>query len=569
MNGQQVVIQIVDRHTGGWGHVNVDHIIQSDQKREQAPASRELNLNARYLHFPVRTGAPKRRMRLAAAGETIREFEIELAGDDAEFFVFTDVADWTGQTVTINVDKLSADSGALDAIRQSDEVPQADVFYSESFRPQFHFTSRRGWLNDPNGLVYHDGEWHLYYQHNPYGWNWGNMHWGHAVSSDLFRWQELGEAVYPYEFGDWAFSGSAVVDHHNTSGMQQGDEPVLVAFYTSTGRGECVLFSHDRGRTWTEYEGNPVVRHQGRDPKVIWHAPTERWVMAVYTEPEGQQQIAFYTSADLKQWEFASRIDGFFECPDLFELSVDGDASRTRWVLYAADGRYMLGDFDGREFRPESGKHQLWHGNFYAAQTYDNAPDGRRVQIGWGQGITFPDMPFNQQMVVPVELTLRELPEGIRMFGEPVAELLSMRGEKFDIPELKLENESHAINGPTGGLFDIELHIAPGPSARVGLKIGEHSVVINTSERDGQSAPSRTLNCGQVAVPIPADGDVSLRILVDRGSIEVFVDDGALALSVGALVPADHPPLEVFASGSLAPATISGAVHEIKSAWRE
>src|SRR6185295_14840190 len=156
----------------------------------------------------------------------------------------------------------------------------------------------------------------------PYGWNWGNMHWGHAVSRDLVHWEELPIALYPRKFGDWAFSGSAVVDQRNTSGWKQGRNDLLVAAFTSTGRGECIIYSNDRGRTWTEHEGNPVVKHQGRDPKLVWDAPSRRWVMALYDEFEKKQWITFHTSSDLKRWEFASRIEGFYECPDLFELPL-------------------------------------------------------------------------------------------------------------------------------------------------------------------------------------------------------------------------------------------------------
>src|SRR6202789_961610 len=219
------------------------------------------------------------------------------------------------------------------------EVPESGRLYAEARRTQFHFTSRRGWLNDPNGLVYFEGEYHLFYQHNPYGWDWGNMHWGHAVSPDLVHWTELPIALYPREYGDWCFSGSAVVDRHNTSGFGSANAPPLVAAFTSTGRGECIIFSKDRGRTWTEYEGNPVVRHAGRDPRLLWHEPTKRWVMAVYDETAGARSIVFHSSPDLKKWSFESRIDGFFECPELFELEVSGDDARRRlWVLYAADG---------------------------------------------------------------------------------------------------------------------------------------------------------------------------------------------------------------------------------------
>ena len=235
--------------------------------------------------------------------------------------------------MTLAVDRLREGSQGLAAVHQADTIAGSEDLYRERLRPQFHFSSRRGWLNDPNGLVYHKGEYHLFYQHNPYGWAWGNMHWGHAVSTDLVHWQELPIAIYPHRFGDWAFSGSAVVDRQNTAGFKKGDEDVLVAAYTSTGRGECIVYSHDRGRTFTEYDGNPVVKHSGRDPKILWHAPGKHWVMAVYDEADDKRGIAFYTSPDLKKWEQQSKIDGYFECPDIFELPVDGDRSRRKWVL--------------------------------------------------------------------------------------------------------------------------------------------------------------------------------------------------------------------------------------------
>jgi fructan beta-fructosidase len=472
----------------------------------------------------------------------------------------TDVSAWRGKALTIHVDRLSADSQALAAITVSHEAPGQAEMYRESRRPQYHFTSQRGWLNDPNGLVYSDGEYHLFYQHNPYGWNWGNMHWGHAVSTDLLHWNELGEALYPQRFGDWCFSGSAVVDARNTSGFKAGSVDVLVAFYTSTGRGECVVYSNDRGRTWTEYEGNPVVKHTGRDPKVIWHAPTRRWVMAVYTESNGRQ-IAFHSSADLKEWRLESRIDGFFECPDLFELPVDGDANTTRWVLYAADGRYVLGHFDGREFHADSDKLQLWHGNFYAAQTWSDAPDGRRIQIGWGQGITFPGMPFNQQMTIPVELTLRSTDAGPRMFAEPVAEVASLRGDKYAFADVELSDAEQALPGFVGQLFDVELVLEPGTALQTGITFGDVAVTYD--------AEQKSLRCGQTTAPLaPVDGRVSLRILVDRGSVEVFGNGGAVAVSVGATLPEEQFPVQVFARGGHGMVR-SAVVHRLKRVWRE
>ncbi|MBS0266670.1 MAG: 2,6-beta-D-fructofuranosidase, partial [Planctomycetes bacterium] len=219
LEGRTAVIQIVDDRKGGWGHINVDQILQSDRPQGYESARRELPINQSYLHLPVKTGARKVRLKLNVAGQTVREFDIELAEAEPDFQAFCDVTAFRGQTLTIEADRLPLGSRALDGLRQADDVPAVSGLYSEPARPQFHFTSRRGWLNDPNGLVYAGGQWHLFYQHNPFGWGWGNMHWGHAVSPDLFHWRELPIALYPQRYDDWCFSGSALIDVKNTSGF--------------------------------------------------------------------------------------------------------------------------------------------------------------------------------------------------------------------------------------------------------------------------------------------------------------------------------------------------------------
>jgi fructan beta-fructosidase len=397
----------------------------------------------------------------------------------------------------------------------------------------------------------------LFYQHNPYGWNWGNMHWGHAVSTDLMHWRELPEALVPREYGDWCFSGSAVVDEHNTSGWQQGDEPPLVAAFTSTGRGECIVHSHDRGRTWTEFEGNPVVRHAGRDPRLLWHEPTERWVMAVYDEHAGGRWIAFYTSSNLREWEFQSRTEDFFECPDLFAISDDREPPGTHWVLYAADGRYVLGDFDGREFRPRTEKLQLWHGNFYAAQTCSQAPQGRRVQIGWANGVVFPGMPFNQQMTVPVELRLRSTDDGPRLTAEPVAELAALRGEPIRLADVPL-GERRVVEQVAGPAFDLELELGLGQAQQITLHVGGVPIVYDVQQQ--------TLACAPVKATVASDaGRLKLRVLVDRGSIEIFAQGGRVALSVACRPEADRA-LELQAAGEGAK-LVSLSAWPLNSIW--
>jgi fructan beta-fructosidase len=555
--GKQAVLEIVDKRQGGWGHITVDHIVQSDRKRQAEPAEREFLITARYLHLPVKTGAPQRRVRLVVDGRTEREFDIELADAEPDFWVFCDFAPFQGRRLRVTVDALNPDSRALSALRLTAEVPDVGGLYREPGRPQFHFTSQRGWLNDPNGLVYHQGEYHLYYQHNPYGWNWGNMHWGHAVSKDLVHWRELPIALYPKRYGDWAFSGSAISD--TRTGLGQGKDPVMVAAYTSTGRGECLIYSLDGGTTFTEMNGNPVIRHQGRDPRLLWHAGSNRWVIAVYDEFEGKRWIAFHSSADLKTWQFESRIEGFYECPDLFEIAVDGNPARTRWVLYAADGRYVLGTFDGRRFIPESAKQQLWYGNFYAAQSFNNTPDGRRIQIGWGSGITFPGMSFNQQMTIPCELTLRTTPDGVRMFAEPVAELSKLHGRKHSWSNLSLKPGDNPLADVRGELFDINAEIDVTGASVVTFQLRGIPIRYDVAKQE--------ISCDKLKAPCVAPGGkLRLRLLLDRGSIEILGADGRVAMSKRVQPEAGNRTLELTSQGGAARIE-KLEVYEIQSTW--
>ena len=459
-------------------------------------------------------------MSLIIDGKKVRIFDIQLAEGEPDFWAFIDVGAWHGKTATIAMDKLPEDSKLLETIDQTDEIKGSDTLYKEKLRPQFHFTQKRGWNNDPNGLVYYDGQWHLFFQHNPYGWSWANMHWGHAVSKDLVHWEELPIALYPWTMAkDHCFSGSAVVDPDNTSGFQTGNRPVMVAAFTDTGAGEAIAYSNDQGRTWSYWDKNPVVRHSGRDPYIFWYAPGKHWVMALY-EGAGGNQLAIYTSTDLKKWKYESKLPGYFECTNLFELAVDGKRDSRRWVAFGGDAQYAIGSFDGKKFSPDhEGKHQVHYGNFYASQVFNNAPDGRKVQIGWAT-IAMPGMPFNQMMSVPYELSLRTTDEGLRMFAEPVKEL-----EKLWLKSVAKDNVTIEPGKPldvTVGrqLLDFTAEFKAGNAKGFGVAVMGRWV--------GYDGAGKTLN----GVPLkPVDGKIRLRFLVDRSSLEICGNEGRIAIT--------------------------------------
>ena len=412
---------------------------------------------------------------------------------------------------------------------------QQENTYHEKYRPQFHFTAREKWLNDPNGLVYYDGEYHLFFQHQR-GSDWGPSIWGHAVSSDLVHWKQIDHAFEPYDPG-WIWSGSAVIDHQNTSGFKKGKEEVMVAIYTAgdttveTNRPctQNISYSNDRGRTWEHFEGNPVISHivaENRDPKVVWYAPESKWIMALFLSG---YEFALFSSPDLKTWIGHStvHVPGGRECPDLFTLPIDGDPANLKWVFWAANGNYLVGTFDGKEFHPETEVLRADHGkHFYAAQTFFGLPERqhRCVQIAWMAMGEYPEMPFNQQMSFPCELTLRDTAQGLRMFRNPVAEINNLRGKRHDWHDEEITHTKNQLDGIQSDLLEILAEIDPGDAKELILSIrGETVRYERTRGR---------LSCGGSSAFIPKGRKtVKLHVLVDRTSIEIFADEGEVSMS--------------------------------------
>jgi len=402
--------------------------------------------------------------------------------------------------------------------------------FQERYRPQFHYTAVKGWINDPIGLVYYEGQYHLFNDHNvkstrfPGGkFDGEQSHWSHAVSRDLVHWEHRPVAVYPDKLGA-CWSGSGVVDWKNTTGLQTGKEPPLVLAYTSAGSwGQSLVYSNDRGRTWTKYEDNPVlekIANDNRDPMVFWHEPTKRWIMVLYVQ---RGRAHFFNSADMKTWAATSvvELEGFHECPDMFQLPVDGDPKNLKWVVYDGPFNYWIGEFDGKTFAPETEALRCEFGkHFHAGQTWET-PDGKRVQIAWMNSGKYPGMPFNQQMTFPSELTLRTTPDGVRLFMSPFKAIKKLYGETFLLANHKLRTGENPLADISGELFDIEMAIELGDATEVGLHLHETAVVYANNKI---TAP------GANAEVSPIDGVIKLRILVDRTSIETFVNDGQVAL---------------------------------------
>ena len=464
----------------------------------------------------------------------------------------------------------------------------------EPFRPGFHFSPPENWMNDPNGLVWYDGEYHLFYQYNPEGTDWGNMSWGHAVSPDLVRWTHLPIAL---EFTDTehVFSGSVVVDHENTSGLGRDDRPALVALYTAhhpvTGhQAQALAWSVDRGITWHRHPGNPVLdigSTQFRDPKVSWYEPGGYWVMTVALPVD--QRICFYRSDDLVSWtplsEFSSPgwTDGAeWECPDLFELPVGGGGSR--WVLVLSLGpggawpwlgtAYVVGDFDGTTFVADPSQPELEPldngADFYAAVSFSDAPAGQRILIGWMNNWTYareiPSSAFRGAMAVPRIVTLATGDAGVQLIQEPVPMSAWRGGSSWSATDHHLPVGTTALPAAAcGDQLVIRAELEPGIAERVGLRVrvgeGERTIVgydvptgvIYVDRRDSGRSDFHPDFAAVHTAPLPLrDGRVSLTVLVDRASVEVFGNDGEASITDQIFPSTDSTGVELFAEGGSA-----------------
>jgi len=441
--------------------------------------------------------------------------------------------------------------------------------YSELHRPQVHFSPLENWTNDPNGLVYYKGEYHLFFQHNPFSVKWGNMTWGHAVSEDLLHWTQLDHALEPDDLGT-IFSGSAIVDWDNTGNFKTGEEDPLVAFYTSAGITplpftQSLAYSNDRGRTWKKYDDNPVIGHirsKNRDPKVVWHEPSRRWVLALYLDGN---DYSLYASENLIDWTHLQDLNlpGVSECPDFFELAIDGELENKKWVYWGANGGYLIGSFNGRHFEPES---DLLHAEFgrngYAAQTWSDIPesDGRRLQISWMRDGKYPAMPFNQQMSFPVEIRLKTTADGVRLKRNPIHEVENLYEKTESFQNIEVKANRPFIPDTRHDCFDIRVEFEPDSNDRFGIIVQGHPIEYCPVEQE--------VSCfGRIAPLRPVDHRIALRLIIDRTSLELFAEDGTVVFCCCYLPEACDHPLEFYTKDSKTLIS-SLVIHELRSIWK-
>ncbi len=519
-----------------------------------------LRIERAWLLLPVSESAPDCRVSLSdASGHEVRlPFTTALSAEPQSWAPLP-VGAWVGQTLELTAE-TTRDGQTLPELSalkwfQHDTPYALQQLYREPLRPLIHFSAPYGWLNDPNGLTFFNGEYHLFYQHNPFGTRWGNMHWGHATSTDLFSWTDWGDVLEPDRLGP-VFSGSAFVDETNEYGLGElPARPTLILVFTAAGKPftQCLAWSQD-GRTFKRYEKNPVILNlapENRDPKLFLQDLNGTAHLALYTRREDEPHaITFLSSTDLRSWDITGEVQGddkafLYECPDCFQLKTP--AGKSYWVLLAGNGEYAIGQFDGKTFHPQYTHLRTCRNDvLYAAQTFNHLPRNRRLLIGWLR-VPAPGMPFSQCMSIPINLSLVETCQGPRLAYYPATEITRLvKTDKYQqfppqaIGRVFQEGETVATlpsyEPPT--LFALSLEISPKSVCEI--QFGGVSLLIDSSKH--------TLTANGKAYPWHIENSVvEFTLVIDRTVMEIFADSGLDYLAIPASINPGTPSITVHA----------------------
>ena len=527
-----------------------------------------LNVTAKFLILPVQDDAPESKVCIVKDNEQRGTLmNVRLARERVDSYVPFILSDYKGQQISVDIQGLPADAVCWKELKLADSF---DMSNKETFRPVYHHTPAYGWMNDPNGMFYKDGVYHLFFQYNPYGSVWGNMHWGHSTSSDLIHWNFEGVSIVPDAWGA-IFSGSCVVDHNNTAGF---GKDAVIAFYTSAKstpwgdvQSESMAYSLDNGKTFVKYAGNPIItslEKDFRDPKVFWYAPGKHWVMILAVG----QHMELYSSVNLKDWKKESEFGkmqgahgGVWECPDLIELPVEGSRER-KWVLICninpggpfggSAAQYFVGSFDGKTFVNESPvqtKWMDWGKDNYATVTWNNAPDGRCIALGWMSNWQYannvPTRQYRSANTIARDLTLYKAGGEFYLKSTPSREMKQARGEKVSVPSFKV-TDSYKIESllkDNNGAYEIEMEIQVADASKISLNLqnekGEQVSMyydllrkqfVMDRSKSGKGDFSNDFPA-VTAAPVHAGKTLRLRLFVDRSSIEAFGEDGKFVMT--------------------------------------
>ena len=522
----------------------------------------------KYLLLPIQDNAPEGKICIVVDNQQQGVVaNVRLARDKVDYYVPFDLSAYEGKDISIDVQGMPESSLCWEKMNLTDTF---DMTNREKFRPVYHHTPAYGWMNDPNGMFYKDGVYHLYFQHNPYGSTWGNMTWGHSTTTDLVNWNYEGLAIKPDAWGA-VFSCSAVVDYDNTAGFGKN---AVVAFYTSAKsspwgdtQSQSMAYSLDNGKTFVKYAYNPVVtssKRDFRDPKVFWYAPDKHWVMIL----AGGQEMDIYSSKNLKDWKYESSFGakqgahgGVWECPDLVELPVEG-AKEKKWVLICNinpggpfggnAAQYFVGTFDGMKFvneSPTQTKWMDWGKDHYATVTFSNAPGGRCIALGWMSNWQYqtvlPTLQYRGSNTIARDLTLYRQDGELLLRCTPSPEIEKARMQKVSVPSFKVSDSYDLASLLEGndGAYEIDMTIKNSGASKImftlsndkGEKVNMYYDIMRKQfvmDRSESGKVDFSVDFPAVTVaPVYDTDNIRLRLFVDRTSIEAFGEGGKFVMT--------------------------------------
>ena len=502
-------------------------------------------IQKKYLIVPINNNVISKKLcfyeGIEGERQLVMDFDCKIDTLNPQYLAYIDVSRYMGR-------KFSYSSiPCMEFVLEQSDTKNLEGLYQENYRPLVHFTPHIGWINDPNGLIKYQGVYHMFYQYNPCGTEWGNMHWGHATSHDLLHWEEKDVALFPDHMGTM-YSGSAIEDTHNVTGLQNGDQPPpMLLFYTAAGdrsllsngkgRTQCLAYSNDGGRSFEKYEANPVVDHvigYNRDPKVVWVEEIHKYLMVLYL---AEDRYGLFLSENMLEWTMSQevRIANESECPDIYNFKIKG---KTYWVLIGASDKYIVGIFKGGKFIRQTQEGQLCYSpHSYAGQSFSGIDDGRVIRIAW-QKLRMPCNRAPHQMSVPMEMNLKIGDMGCFLTAYPVEEIKELyvdaeviSGQSLDEPvEIKLDRAAY------------DIHIVADYDSNMNLELFGHTLHINTQDD--------CITFGKIKLPISCDREkVDIRIIADSCSFEVFADGGRFYATLYAVCDYNLPYLRLSAEG--------------------